>query len=191
MPYSKAHKEKTKNSILASARTLFSAKGFDAVTVNDVMHHCGLTRGAFYAHFDSKAELYRQALEFSALNSELTKCKPEDVSSREWLTRLFDWYLSMDHIRGDTPCPLAFLVNDIVSRDKTTQATYTKIYKGMNRILHNYAQQESGISEDDILSATAMIIGAVAVSRTMSDDKLAKSILTSCRNQVRAMLKGI
>jgi len=117
MPYSQEHKERTRKSILNSARELFSRNGFDAVTVNEVMEDCSLTRGAFYAHFNSKSDLYSEALKYSATNSELAKKKPKNTSSKEWLSQLLDGYLSVKHVRGEEPCPLAFLATDIVSRD--------------------------------------------------------------------------
>jgi AcrR family transcriptional regulator len=55
MPYTKEHKENTHKKILESAFRLFTVKGFNSVTVDQVMNGCGLTRGAFYAHFTSKA----------------------------------------------------------------------------------------------------------------------------------------
>ena len=73
MSYSKEHKQRSRKKILQSAYTLFSTKGFHAVTVDEVMLDCSLTRGAFYAHFRSKSDLYSEALRFSATNSNWLK----------------------------------------------------------------------------------------------------------------------
>ena len=62
MPYSKAHKENTRKKILRSAITLFSSKGFDQVSIDDLMAHANLTRGAFYTHFKSKQSVYSKAI---------------------------------------------------------------------------------------------------------------------------------
>ena len=191
MPYSQEHKERTRKSILNSARALFSEKGFDSVTVNDVMENCALTRGAFYAHFNSKSELYREALKYSATNSELAKKKPEGASSREWLGQLLDGYLSVEHVRGEKPCPLAFLATDIVSRDKSTKKAYAETYKNMNNIFLDYAGADAPCDEDDIISLTSMIIGAVAISRTIDDKSQIEDILRSCRKQARLILGGV
>lgn len=191
MPYSKEHKQKTRKDILKSAQELFSTKGFSSVSVNDVMQNCSLTRGAFYAHFKSKSDLYNEALRFSATNSELAKTKPKEISCKEWLSHLLTAYLSIEHVKGEKPCPLAFLATDIVSRDKTTKKAYANTYKNMNKIIMDYAGAETPCNKEDILSLTSMIIGAVAVSRTIEDDKLVKNILTSCRQQARLILGGI
>jgi TetR/AcrR family transcriptional repressor of nem operon len=191
MPYSKDHKERTRQIILKSARVLFSSKGFNAVTVNEVMQNCSLTRGAFYAHFESKSNLYSEALKFSATNSELAKIKPKETSSKEWLSQLLNGYLSIEHVNGSKPCPLAFLAIDVASQDKTAQKAYAHTYKNMNKIIMDYAGADASCDEEDILSLTAMIIGAVAVSRTIEDQRLVKQILNSCRQQARLILGGI
>lgn len=191
MSYSKEHKQSSKKKILRSAYTLFSTKGFHAVTVDEVMQACSLTRGAFYAHFRSKSDLYSEALRFSATNSELAKKKPKEMSSKEWLGRLLDGYLSTEHVNGEKPCPLAFLATDIASHDETAKIAYALTYKNMNKIIMNYAGTDAPCNEKDILSLTSMIIGAVAVSRMINDKSAVKNILASCRQQARLILGGI
>ena len=61
MRYGSEHKSRTRQRILASAAKLFAARGFAGVSIEDLMRDCGLTRGGFYAHFKSKAVLYREA----------------------------------------------------------------------------------------------------------------------------------
>lgn len=191
MPYSKEHKKKTRERILHSAYSLFSTKGFERVTVDHVMMDCSLTRGAFYAHFKNKAELYGEALKLAATNSALAKRKPDETPSKEWLGKLLDGYLSVEHVNGEMPCPLAFLATDIVSRDNSTKKTYTETYKNMNKIIMDYAGENAPCCVKGILPLTSMIIGAVAVSRTINDTSLVEKILTSCRQQARSMLDGI
>ena len=58
---------KTRTRILASALSLFSKKGYDNTTFNDIAARLKMTKGAVYWHFDSKesliVELVRLALE--------------------------------------------------------------------------------------------------------------------------------
>jgi len=184
-------KERTRQSILKSARELFSSKGFNAVTINEVMQNCSLTRGAFYIHFDNKPDLYNQALEYSATNSELTKTKPKEMPSKEWLGQLLDQYLSVEHVSGEEPCSLAFLATDIVSQDKIAKQTYVHNFKNMNKAILKYAGKGGAKGEKEILALTSMIIGAVAVARTINDKMLVQKILNSCRQQARLILGEI
>jgi TetR/AcrR family transcriptional regulator, cholesterol catabolism regulator len=47
----------TRERLLRAAVHLYSAKGFAGGSVQDVVDHAGVTKGAFYHHFESKAHL--------------------------------------------------------------------------------------------------------------------------------------
>ncbi|NQZ22981.1 MAG: TetR/AcrR family transcriptional regulator [Colwellia sp.] len=183
MPYTKKHKENTRIKILESAFRLFTAKGFDGVTVNVIMNDCGLTRGAFYAHFTSKADLYAASLKFSASSSNLAKLKPVNISDKEWVSLLLDGYLSFEHVQGIQPCPLAFLATDINTRSEETKAVYAGVYHGMNKAMMEFTTSYVDCDEQDILSVTAMIIGAVAIARTMGNKNAVIKLLAACRRE--------
>ena len=191
MPYTREHKENTRAKILETAFRLFTVKGFDSITVNAIMNECGLTRGAFYAHFSSKSNLYSEALKFGANRTNLAKLKPEITSDKEWLCLLLDGYLSLEHVQGKNPCPLAFLATDIVTRNKETKTIYASVYDSMNKAIIAYARNYMACDEYDILSLTAMIIGAVAIARTMSDENAVTNLLAACRRDAGLKLGGI
>src|SRR5262245_27189077 len=62
MHYAAHHKDKTRARIVDSARGLFNRRGFDAVSIDEVMKAAGLTRGGFYHHFSNKESLYTAAV---------------------------------------------------------------------------------------------------------------------------------
>ena len=62
MPYPAGHREQTRERIIESARKLFNQRGFESVSVNEIMSEAGLTRGGFYSYFASKSDLYVEAL---------------------------------------------------------------------------------------------------------------------------------
>lgn len=47
----------SKEKILKAAGEVFSQKGFDSATMQDIMKKCGLSKGAIYHHFKSKEEI--------------------------------------------------------------------------------------------------------------------------------------
>ncbi|MFA7172049.1 MAG: TetR family transcriptional regulator [Kiritimatiellia bacterium] len=61
----KAEAAKTRQKILKAARDLFSKKGYDRTTFEDIAHRINLTKGAVYWHFRSKPELLRQLVVYS------------------------------------------------------------------------------------------------------------------------------
>ena len=57
----------TRATLLKTALSVFSAKGYAATTLEDVAKAAKVTRGAIYWHFKSKADLYNSLIqEFSA-----------------------------------------------------------------------------------------------------------------------------
>src|SRR5258708_11552147 len=62
MPYAPEHKAEIRTRILDSARRLFNRNGLAAVSIDEIMAGAGLTRGGFYSYFDSKEELYAEAI---------------------------------------------------------------------------------------------------------------------------------
>jgi len=60
--YDATQKDETRRKILRGASRLFREKGVRDTTVPDVMESAGLTVGGFYKHFESKEDLFRNAL---------------------------------------------------------------------------------------------------------------------------------
>jgi TetR/AcrR family transcriptional repressor of nem operon len=189
MPYPKDHKQKSRQRILTSAAKLFTAKGFDNTSIDEIMADAHLTRGAFYAHFSTKSELYAQAILFAATNSPLACTKVDGKQVNAILNKLLEDYLSVAHLNNAMPCPLAFLATDVANRDPQVRKTYTQVYKGMNKILASHLNNHSGCHEKTIWAVTAMMIGGVAVSRALDDKRSVRQLLKSCQNVAQALLK--
>ncbi|VBB48254.1 Transcriptional regulator, TetR family [uncultured Paludibacter sp.] len=58
----------TKEYILIEAAKLFLQKSFKEVTTREIVVATGLSKGAFYYHFESKEQLFREVLMYIATN---------------------------------------------------------------------------------------------------------------------------
>jgi len=191
MPLSQEHKLRSRQKILDSAVNLFTAHGFNNVSIDEVMKNASLTRGAFYAHFSNKSELYKESILNAAFNTNLTKLKPENISEQEWIKRLLKGYLSNDHISlKSAPCPLAFLSTDVSVREPEVRKTFTTTYKNMNKRIFHYTKTYSSCEENQILAVTAMMIGGAAIARAINDDETRNKLLKSCRDISQKLLDG-
>ena len=63
MRRTKEEAEQTRQDLLDAALTVFSQKGYTATRLEDVARTAGVTRGAIYHHFGSKADLYGALIE--------------------------------------------------------------------------------------------------------------------------------
>lgn len=61
------YKEQKKKDVLTSAMACFAEKGYQAATIDDIVAHSGMSKGALYNYFKSKEEIYL------ALQEEATK----------------------------------------------------------------------------------------------------------------------
>jgi AcrR family transcriptional regulator len=86
--------EHTRNLLLDAAEELFAQKGFGSATLEDIADAAGYTRGAIYAHFGAKEELFLAVTErhrqrfldaFAAVISsyhELSELVLDDIATR-------------------------------------------------------------------------------------------------------------
>jgi len=191
MPYSAEHKQQSREKILQSAISCFTKQGFENTSIDEIMSNAKMTRGAFYAHFSSKSELYQHALLTGAMNSQLLKPKPEEISDREWMNLLVKGYLSEHHIQQKLPpCPMAFLVTDVAVSDPEVRQTYTKIYKGMNKMVCKAVKPFSDVDEEQVYAITAMLIGAVAIGRALDNRQVRQKMLSGCEALALTLLNG-
>src|SRR4030095_12340770 len=77
-----------KRTILEAAGRLFRERGFESVTVAEIMKSAGLTHGGFYGYFNSKDDLIEQAV------ADVLESRGRLPTE---LTALADRYLSTTH----------------------------------------------------------------------------------------------
>lgn len=191
MPYSAEHKQQSRQKILQSAVRYFSRQGFENTSIDEVMADAQMTRGAFYAHFNSKSELYQHAILASAMNSKLVKKKPDNIDDQTWVKILVKGYLSIEHVRQKSgACPLAFLVTDVAVREPEVRHTYTQVFEGMNKLISRAISRFSDSSEKEVFAAMAMMIGGVAIGRSLDNKATLNKLLTSCESAVLKLLNN-
>ncbi len=189
MPLSPERKQRSRDKILKSAFCLFTRQGYENTSIDQVMQKADLTRGAFYAHFSSKSDLYKQAMLDAAANSRLLQSKLENFDEKQWMELLVKEYLSMEHVNFDAvSCPLAFLTTDVAVRDPDVRKTYTRIYKNMNKLIAGYSIPATAGNRDRTLALTALLIGGVAIARALNDKTLKMELLAACQTSALSLL---
>jgi TetR/AcrR family transcriptional repressor of nem operon len=98
MRYSPEHKARNHEKILSVAARSFREHGGDSSGIGTVMKNVGLTKGGFYRHFESKDDLFVEAIgrafdEMGRGMLDVAKSVPEGQALRAMIER----YLSVDH----------------------------------------------------------------------------------------------
>ena len=158
--------------ILHEASRLFRERGFEDVTVAEVMKAAGLTHGAFYSHFPDKESLVAAAVEY-AMQSTLRNIQGSRGSQKERQQHL-DRYLSPKHRDNvGLGCAMAAFCGEL-RHEPEAQTAFTIQLKEIIKVM-------GGKRGEDIARLSAMV-GAVALSRAVSDEKLSDEILRETRN---------
>ncbi|WP_047150931.1 TetR family transcriptional regulator, partial [Aneurinibacillus tyrosinisolvens] len=77
------HKEQRRKEIMHAAVEVFKRKGFEPVTMKDIVEESGMSRGGVYMYFSSTEEIFRAILD------------EMEASEEQQLARLFEQGLNM------------------------------------------------------------------------------------------------
>jgi TetR/AcrR family transcriptional regulator, transcriptional repressor for nem operon len=174
MRKSREEAAETRKSIVRAAAREFREKGIVATGLADLMKAAGLTHGGFYKHFASKDQLVAEAT-VAAMDSII-----EELAAHPTVNSAVAGYLSTSH--RDNPafgCPLAALGGELARSDKEARAAATA---GFLRLVDILARKTGAADvRRQALVATVTMIGAVTISRLVSDPNLSAEILDAAR----------
>lgn len=172
--YPADHKEKTRERILAAAGRSFRKQGFNLTGVDGVSEGAGVTSGAFYGHFRSKAEAFRAALSagLGDLRQGIEECQSKFGAG--WVEALAEFYfttrVTCDLAEG---CALPSLSADVARGDAKTKAAFEKEFLS---IVSTLAKGLPGANADQrearAIVMAALFAGGVTVARSVRDKRL-------------------
>ncbi|ASY62002.1 Transcriptional regulator, TetR family [Sinorhizobium sojae CCBAU 05684] len=181
MKVSREQMAENRRRILDAASRLFRDKGFDAVSVAEVMKAAGLTHGGFYGHFNSKDDLIAQTLaHVLAANS------AGGLDIRAYA----DAYLSPRHRDNAAGgCPIAGLAAAIRHQ---TPAARSAMTEGLRSQIHRIDAALPELDPADrrraAIGSWAAMVGAVILARAVDDPALSDEVLEQTRSWIDTIL---
>jgi TetR/AcrR family transcriptional regulator, transcriptional repressor for nem operon len=160
--------------IVKEASRLFRERGFENVSVGEVMKAAGLTHGAFYAHFGSKEELQAAAI---AYGQEVSLDRLQRSKRKKSKGSFADRYLSRWH--RDNPgdgCTMAALAQEVARSTPELKAAFEQ---GLENFL-----SAKGADRKEAIFWTAAMMGGVVLARAVQDPRLSDEILESVRQRL-------
>jgi TetR/AcrR family transcriptional repressor of nem operon len=175
-------KDETRRRILDGALGLFRRHGIDAVGVDAIMHHAGLTHGAFYSHFASKEALVAEAAAASlARSAERWELLSQQEDGPIALARIAGSYLAPEHVAGpERGCVLTTLGPEVARRPDARRA----ITASIRRMADALAGCLPGRRRHRALAALSVMVGAVVLARLSDEPELSAELLASARQAV-------
>ncbi len=180
MPYPSGHRDEVRKRNVRSARKLFNRRGFDAVSVNQIMADAGLTHGGFYTYFKSKDDLYAEVLEcfftdpnwinsWEGVHIELTAA---DIAPQ-----IVRAYLSRKHSEEiENACPMVALPSDVARSGKIAKQAFEKVFRAMADFLRQGLPERCPDRQATAQAIAALCVGGMVMARSMDDAAFADEL---------------
>lgn len=188
MPWADDHKERTRERIVEAAAAALRARGVDGVSIAEIMAEAGLTHGGFYAHFASKDDLLRAALDSANgqtldMLTDATQSKP----AAERVDAVVDAYLSPKHAaHPERGCPLAALGPELTRVPGKMRRALSHGIQRRVAWLESFLPSE-GQDETEATALLACMIGGLVLARAV-DPEQSTAVLDATRAFVHRAL---
>lgn len=179
MPYPHSHREQVKEKIIESARRLFNRRGFNAVSIDDIMADAGLTRGSFYTYFDSKSELYAESVSRIVCEKPVERADGTTIDARapEVAAQIIRDYLSHRHFEDiDGGCPMIALPSDVGRTDRRVREAFESALRLMIDIFEQGLHRKGQQVRSRALAISALCVGGMVLARSIENRRLADEL---------------
>lgn len=156
--------QETKKKIIEAARMVISDKGFEAVSIDDIMAEAGLGKGTFYTHFERKEDVVYELnkTDFYRLAETVNAMSDKDIMDKlEYYCREFmksieragieicrQWI--KNNLSGGTMCGIEDIDGKPISK-------YQYDYQAMQSVLSE-AVRQGQLMEDTPVNELALLI---------------------------------
>ena len=188
--YDAEHKAATRRRIIDTASARIKQDGIDASGIATLMSDAGLTNGAFYAHFPSKADLVANVMadQLRIQHEALSTLPPGRTAIEQYVRE----YLSPHHRdHPESGCPNAALLDEVGRCADAVRHVYTD---GIQAIVDSIASQLSphdpAGARTTALGLFTILVATLQLARAVSDPALSDEILASGISNAQTLLEA-
>lgn len=170
--------EETRAKIIESAIKLFSNRGFNATSVDDICEEAGISKGAFYHHFESKQALFLALLDSWLQTIDTAIEASKDKTAPETFMQMTEAFPYVFETAGEG-LPMFFEFWLQASRDKTVWeasiAPYRRYHKYFTSLIKKGVEEGSFVEVDPELASRMIVSTAMGLFlQSLLDPKGAK-----------------
>jgi len=161
---------------------LFNRHGLEAVSIDSVMAQAGLTRGGFYRHFETKSDLYAEAIALSVAETPWSRWDgiSVDFAARDAAAQVVRAYLSAQHFGDvDGSCPTVALPSDVARSDPRVKLAFERVFRAMVDLFERSLRRDGKTNRKRALAIAGICVGGMVVARAVEHSDLADALRTA------------
>lgn len=187
MRYSSDHKEQTRARIIQAASRVFREGGFGGAGIDGLTKAAGVTNGAFYGHFKSKADAFRETVAAGLDDLRRAVVALREEHGKDWVPAFARFYLGP---RQEVPigeaCALPTLSSEVMRSDQATRDAYSLGLKAVLDAMAGMPDGDGAAHEDAAIVTLALLAGGAMLGRAVGDPALAERIHRSVEHYAEA-----
>jgi len=190
MRKSKVETAETRRRIVEVASRQFRNNGIHATGLSDLMSEAGLTHGGFYRHFESKDQLVAEACEVGFESViESFEAAASEAGDKDAFKSIVESYVSTLHRDSASGgCPIAGMGSELARGNENTRAVAAQGFDEMVDVLaKRIRRRDADAAHSDAVFAMAAMIGAVTISRIITDPEASASVLQTVKQHLGAV----
>ncbi len=189
MRYGPGHKDEARSRILNAAGRGFRRLGFGGIGVDGLAKEAGVTSGAFYGHFPSKAEAFKAAAVAGLVQ---LREAIEDLRAREgedWLATFVDFYMSVRRTCDlSESCALQSLTPEVARADHGTRTAYeAELLEVAEAVAQGLPNGSLPARRKTAWAILAMLSGGVSLARSAADPRIGAQIAAGIKSAVMGL----
>jgi TetR/AcrR family transcriptional repressor of nem operon len=185
MRYPIEQKAETHERILDAAARSFREHGSEGQGVAQLMKDAGLTHGGFYRHFESKEDLYVDAIArgFQEAADRMLAAAAKAPSGAQ-LRAIIEHYLSLEHLEDPgSGCVLPTLAAEIARQSPAVRARINAAMKSYReRLLPFFPGKDDAEKRRQFIVLFPAMAGILMTARAMTDPAARKETLAAARH---------
>src|SRR3954470_4965818 len=189
MRYGPGHKDEARSRILNAAGRGFRRLGFGGIGVDGLAKEAGVTSGAFYGHFPSKAEAFRAAAVAGLVQLREAIEDLRASGGEDWLAKFVDFYMSVRRTCDlSESCALQSLTPEVARADHGTRTAYeAELLRVAEGIAQGLPNGPLAARRKTAWAILAMLSGGVSMARSAADPKTGAQIAAGIKGAVMAL----
>lgn len=189
MATTRAHAEQSRRALIDAAAAEFRHSGYAGAGVDAIAKRAGLTSGAFYRHFGSKAEVFAlvvaEGMAYLAHGIRHTK----GATAAGWQRVFADFYFGPYYQEIEAGCALPGLAAEIVRADEGAKEAFSVGIEALARELSSDLDAlPADVARSRALAALATMAGGVVLARAAGSQELADNIAAAAAHNVLHLL---